>query len=85
MLDGERMLLAAEVVFAMRHELAVNLADLVQRRMMIGLSADLGGAAIDAVARVAAAEAGWDRQELGRQLDLLAAQQARLRPEFLTR
>ncbi|MEU4223654.1 glycerol-3-phosphate dehydrogenase/oxidase [Nonomuraea sp. NPDC026600] len=58
---------AGEVVFTIREEEAVSLADVLARRTMIGLEPDLGQAAMDAVATVCAAELGWDDAETARQ------------------
>lgn len=58
-LDADGRILAAEVVFAIREEMARTLVDIVYRRMMVGLDADQGRALYDAVATLAAAEFGW--------------------------
>ncbi|MFC5828407.1 glycerol-3-phosphate dehydrogenase/oxidase [Nonomuraea insulae] len=58
---------AGEVVFTIREEEAVSLADVLARRTMIGLEPDLGQGAMDAVAAVCAAELGWDEAETTRQ------------------
>ncbi len=55
--------LAAEVVHALRHEFARTLDDVLNRRLMIGLNPDIGLPALPAVARVMAAELGWDERE----------------------
>lgn len=78
-IDAEKSVLAAEVVFAIRHEYAKNLTDLMQRRLMLGLSADQGEQATEAVAAIAAAEWQWDEQELERQLGMLRDFNARLK------
>jgi glycerol-3-phosphate dehydrogenase len=52
--------LAAEVVFAVREELALTLADILLRRSMVGLGPDLGRAAVPAALGVAARHLGWD-------------------------
>jgi glycerol-3-phosphate dehydrogenase len=67
-LDADDRILAAEVVFAMREEFAMTLADIVFRRMMIGLDADMGRHLYREVAALAATEAGWDPQTESRQL-----------------
>ncbi len=59
-IDADRRILAAEVVFAIREEMARTLIDIVYRRMMIGLDADQGRALYDAVAALAATEFKWD-------------------------
>jgi glycerol-3-phosphate dehydrogenase len=78
-IDAEKSVLAAEVVFAIRHEYAKNLTDLMQRRLMLGLSADQGEQLTDAVAAIAAAEFQWDEPELERQIGMLRAYNARLK------
>jgi glycerol-3-phosphate dehydrogenase len=80
-LDPDDRVLAAEVPFAMREEFAANLEDIVFRRMMIGLDADLGRDLFREVAALAAAEAGWDRQTENRQLALLEAHAGSMRVE----
>ncbi len=70
-LDDARTVLAAEVAFALRVELARTLCDVVFRRMMIGLDADQGRPLYDAIAAVAAREAGWDDEEKARELRAL--------------
>ena len=52
-------LTAAEIVFAVRSEGAVTLADVVARRIMTGIDADLGRSSLDEVARIVGAELGW--------------------------
>jgi glycerol-3-phosphate dehydrogenase len=58
---------AGEVVFTIREEEAVSLADVLARRTMIGLEPDLGLGAVDAVAAVCAIELDWDEAETARQ------------------
>ncbi len=65
-LDGHY--LAAEVVFVIREEFAVTLADIIFRRMMIGFDADQGRSLYDAIAACAAAELGWSKTELHEEL-----------------
>lgn len=64
-IDQETSAVAAEVVFAVREEMAATLADVVARRSMLGLSADLGVGALDAVGRVAEKYAGWSADRVG--------------------
>ena len=59
-LDEARTVLAAEVVFAIRVEMARTLEDIVYRRLMIGLDADQGRPLYETVAAIAASEFGWD-------------------------
>jgi glycerol-3-phosphate dehydrogenase len=70
-LDDEESVLAAEVVFALRHEFAANLVDIVHRRLMIGLSADQGAGISEEIADIAAREANWSDVETERQLSEL--------------
>lgn len=78
-LAGDETVLAAEVVFAVRHEFARTLTDILHRRLMVGLSADLGESVAEAAAAVAAAELGWDETETQRQLQALRDYNARLK------
>ena len=68
-LDSEGRVLAAEVVFALREEFALTLADVVFRRMMIGFDADQGRPLYNEIAAIAAAEAGWSAEQKTQQLD----------------
>lgn len=81
-LDNDGSVLAAEVAFAVREEMALTLVDIVHRRLMIGLSADQGQPLAGAIAKLAAAELRWDDGETRRQLDLLEAYNDRLKPAF---
>lgn len=63
-IDQESGAVAAEVVFAVQDEMAATLADVVARRSMLGLSADLGVGAMDAVASVAEKYAGWPAERV---------------------
>ena len=69
--DDARTVLAAEVAFAFREELARTLTDVVYRRMMLGLDADQGRALYDRLATIAALEMGWDAAERDVQLQSL--------------
>ena len=78
-LDPDRTVLAAEVALAVRREFAVRLADIVHRRMMVGLSADLGARLTLSIASIAAAELDWGSREAERELGQLNAHNAMLR------
>ncbi len=52
--------IGAEVVFAVREELAVTLGDILLRRLMVGLGPDLGRGALPGALAVAARHLGWD-------------------------
>ncbi len=77
-LDRPGTIPAAEVVFCVREEYARNLVDLMHRRTMLGLSPDLGRSHAAAVARIAAAELGWNEQETTQELAALDTYNARL-------
>ena len=72
-LDDRGRVLEAEVAFAVRHEFARTLADVVYRRLMIGLNADQGRPLYRRAAEIAAAEAGWDDSRRDRELAELEA------------
>jgi glycerol-3-phosphate dehydrogenase len=59
----------AEVVHAIRHEMALRLADIVIRRSGLGAAGHPGPAIVAGMARVAATELGWPddrmREEIG--------------------
>jgi len=78
-LDEEGTVLAAEVVFALRHEFAVNLTDIVHRRLMTGLSADQGLGISEEIAAIAARESNWNNSEKEQQLAELGQYNARLK------
>lgn len=77
-IDDARSVLAAEIVFCIRHEFARHLIDIMHRRTMLGLAADLGRSKAAAVAGIAASELEWDEKEKARQLEALEAYNARL-------
>lgn len=57
--DSETGAVAAQVVFAFKHELAQTLADCLLRRTMVGLNSSLGVGADEAAAKVAQKHLGW--------------------------
>jgi len=79
-LDPEKTVLAAEVAYVIRNEMAVSLIDIVYRRMMVGLRPDQGLSMADEIASIAADLAGWDNAERGRQLEALRDYSGRFRP-----
>lgn len=81
-IDSAGTVIAAEVVFAQRYEMAVSLIDIVHRRMMTGLMPDQGVSMNGEIAAMAAAEAGWDSKEKERQLAALRDYNERLRPNL---
>jgi len=66
------------VVFALRQEFAVNLTDIVHRRLMIGLSADQGLRISEEIAAIAARESNWNNSEKEQQLTDLREYNGRL-------
>ncbi|MDX1507517.1 MAG: glycerol-3-phosphate dehydrogenase [Woeseiaceae bacterium] len=78
-IDDAATVLAAEVVFAIRKEMALTLDDVVFRRMMIGLDADQGRPLYARVAELAGREFGWDARQQGDALAALRAYSASLR------
>ena len=77
--DESWTVLAAEVAFAIRHEFARNLTDILHRRTMNGLDPDLGASVAKGIAKIAAAEMKWSEAETQRQLEALRAYNAKLR------
>ncbi|MDQ2855990.1 MAG: glycerol-3-phosphate dehydrogenase [Acidobacteriota bacterium] len=57
--SAETGAIAAEIVFAFRHELAMTLSDCLLRRTMIGLSASAGIGEDETAARIAEQHLGW--------------------------
>ena len=78
-LDADNTVLAAEIALAVRDEFALQLTDIIHRRLMIGLSPGLGAHLTLSVAAIAATELGWDSEEAGKQLAVLNAHNVRLR------
>jgi len=70
-IDAAETVLAAEVVFAIREEMARTLTDIVHRRLMIGLASDQGRALYEIVAAIAASELKWSDEERLAQLEQL--------------
>ena len=78
-IDAAQTVLAAEVVFAIREEMARTLMDIVHRRLMLGLAADQGRPLYEMVAAIAADEFGWDDKERHSQIKALHAYSDSLR------
>lgn len=66
--DPETSAIAAEVVYAFKHELARTLADCLLRRTMVGLNSTLGMNAVEAAARVARDHLGWPDERVVQEL-----------------
>ncbi len=71
--------IAAEVVNAVRHEMALHLDDVLLRRTQLAFARPLGDDAVERVARLMAAEAGWDAPRVDRELARGQAALARFR------
>ena len=65
--------LPAEVVYAVRHEMARRLADVVFRRTGLGTAGHPGDAALESCAALAASELGWNRAKTAAELDEVRA------------
>jgi glycerol-3-phosphate dehydrogenase len=76
--DESGSVLAAEVAFAIRHEFARNLTDILHRRTMNGLDPDLGAGVANGIAKIAASELNWSEAETERQLEALRTYNAKL-------
>ena len=63
-----RPIVGAEVIHAIRHEMACTLADIVIRRTELGAMGHPGVDVVDAIARIAADELEWDADERARQI-----------------
>ena len=72
-IDRNETVLAIEVIFSLREEMARTLVDIVHRRMMLGLSADQGREMYAAIAAIAAKECAWDAAEAASELAALVA------------
>ena len=62
-LPGSPMLLAAEVAFAIRHEMALKVEDFLLRRSGLSWKARALSEAVPAVAKIFAARLGWSAEE----------------------
>jgi glycerol-3-phosphate dehydrogenase len=58
----------ADIVHSIRHEMAITLADVVFRRTGLGSAGDPGGRALEAAARIAAQELGWNEAKVNDEL-----------------
>jgi glycerol-3-phosphate dehydrogenase len=62
----------------LRFEFATSLIDILHRRTMTGLAADLGVSVASGIAATAARELGWTDAETRKQLEALQAYNAKL-------
>jgi len=74
---------AAEVVHAVRNEFARSVEDILLRRTMLGLDADLGAAVVSTTATLAAAELGWTATQTETQIQSYLCEIDRRRPPRL--
>jgi len=72
--------IGAEVVFAVREEFAASLGDVLLRRCMAGLDADLGRGAVPVALRVAAVHLGWSEARCRAEESAYLAEIASLAP-----
>ena len=66
--DSETGAIAAEVVFAFKHELAQTLSDCLLRRTMVGLNSTCGLDAARVAARIAQKHLGWSETRVDREI-----------------
>jgi glycerol-3-phosphate dehydrogenase len=78
--DSETGAVAAEVVFAFRHELATTLTDCLLRRTMVGLNSTCGLTAVAAAGEIARIYLGWSE---GRVAEEIAAYRNEIKTRFL--
>lgn len=79
--DADSGAIGAEVVFSLRTELVETLADVVQRRTLVGYGAHAGLEAVDAAAEIAVRHAGWTDERAAREVAAFREQAAAaLRP-----
>jgi glycerol-3-phosphate dehydrogenase len=67
--DAETGAIAAEVVFAFKHELAQTLSDCLLRRTMVGLNSTCGLDAVEAAAKIAGKHLGWSEDRVKQETD----------------
>lgn len=68
---GSTNVIGAEVIHAVRYEMAKTLADIVLRRTELGTARDPGDEAIHQVAKIVINEFGWDAEEMAAQVQSL--------------
>ena len=65
--------IGAQIVWAVRHEMAITLADAVLRRTPLGALGYPGDAAVERAAAIAGAELAWSADRTGAEIDALKA------------
>ena len=78
-IDNDGTVLRAEVALAIREEMAGSLADIVFRRLMIGLNPDQGRTMYSDIADLACRVAGWSEVRRSQELDALRSYSQSLR------
>lgn len=78
--DPDSGALAAEVVFSLKEEGARSLEDILLRRILVGLNADVGVSAAPRVAQIAAKYAGWSEDRTTREIAAYFDAVRRFRP-----
>jgi glycerol-3-phosphate dehydrogenase len=73
-LAADSAVTGAEIVHVIREEMALHLTDIVLRRTAIGAAGHPGGEMLNACARIAARERGWDEATVG--AEIAAVEQA---------
>jgi glycerol-3-phosphate dehydrogenase len=77
---GEPGTIGAEVPYAVRHEMALTLTDLLMRRTMIGLGPRAGIGPDRAAADIATRHLGWDADRAAAEVEAFRAHVERFRP-----
>lgn len=78
--DHDTGAIGAEVAFSLRTELAETLADVLQRRTMVGFGSEVGLNAVDAAAEIAVRHVGWSDARAAGEAERFRAQVDLLRP-----
>jgi glycerol-3-phosphate dehydrogenase len=81
--DPDTGAIGAEVVFAVREEMATTLEDILMRRTMAGLGPNMAIGADRSAAQVAVRHLGWDRARAEREVDAYRAHLERFQPRAL--
>lgn len=81
--DPDSGAIAAEIVHAVRSEGAHTLEDVMLRRTLIGINADVGLSAAPTVAEVLVDRCGWSREQAAEQIDAYRRSVGRFRPRAL--
>lgn len=68
-LQKDRPVIGAEVIFAIRHEMAQRLPDVINRRMLIGNLGFPGSEIIEKCATLMAEEMNWNRQQKQKEIE----------------